>query len=236
MRRPCERRDSYAAASRFGTLANGFFSNRRRWLWVPAFAGTTWQLTMSQVSSCPAMTVICPSCQSAATGGIELAPKSAIHPRLSRLTGGAARDRHGRGTGCGGRCRRAKTKRARGVRRSRVVLTPRRWRQVRAGQPARATVANSPVTGESPEETVKTTARGMPGVSGVTVVTMLVCFFTFAHKAAGAPSARHSLRPLISRAGRVSKTRAHRAARSRSRGPTSLRGAKRRSNPRVLCC
>jgi hypothetical protein len=36
----------------------------------------------------------------------------------------------------------------------------------------------------------------MPGVSGVTVVTMLVCFFTFAHKAAGAPSARHSLRPF----------------------------------------
>jgi hypothetical protein len=38
----------------------------------------------------------------------------------------------------------------------------------------------------------------MPGVSGVTVVIMLVCFFTFAHKAAGAPSVRHSLRPLIS--------------------------------------
>ena len=44
---------------------------------------------------------------------------------------------------------------------------------------------------------VKTIAWGMPGVSGVTVVTMLVCFFTFAHKAAGASSARHSLRPLI---------------------------------------
>src|SRR5882724_5942886 len=36
----------------------------------------------------------------------------------------------------------------------------------------------------------------MPDVSGVTVVTMLVCFFTFAHKAAGVSSARHSLRPL----------------------------------------
>jgi hypothetical protein len=43
----------------------------------------------------------------------------------------------------------------------------------------------------------------MPGVSGVTVVTMLVCFFISAHKAAGASSARHSLRPLIS-AGRIS--------------------------------
>jgi hypothetical protein len=25
----------------FVTLANGFCSNERRWLWVPAFAGTT---------------------------------------------------------------------------------------------------------------------------------------------------------------------------------------------------
>src|SRR5258705_9902326 len=25
----------------FGTMANGFCSNKRRWLWVPAFAGTT---------------------------------------------------------------------------------------------------------------------------------------------------------------------------------------------------
>jgi hypothetical protein len=41
----------------------------------------------------------------------------------------------------------------------------------------------------------------MPGVSGVTVVTMLVCFFVFAHKAAGAFSARHSLRPRISEGG-----------------------------------
>jgi hypothetical protein len=47
------------------------------------------------------------------------------------------------------------------------------------------------------KETVKTIARGMPGVSGVTVVTTLVCFFTFAHKAAGASSARHSLRPQL---------------------------------------
>src|SRR5204863_4736226 len=38
------------------------------------------------------------------------------------------------------------------------------------------TVATSPVTGEITKETVKTIARGMPGESGVTVVTMLVCF------------------------------------------------------------
>ncbi len=37
----------------------------------------------------------------------------------------------------------------------------------------------------------------MPGVSGVTVVTTLVCSFHFACEAAGAARARHSLRPLI---------------------------------------
>src|SRR5437773_12203836 len=44
----------------------------------------------------------------------------------------------------------------------------------------------------------KTIARGMPGRSGVTVVTMLVCLFYFACEAAGALRARHSLRPLFS--------------------------------------
>ena len=34
-------------------------------------------------------------------------------------------------------------------------------------------------------------------ISGVTVVTMLVCFFLSAREAAGALDARHSLRPLI---------------------------------------
>jgi hypothetical protein len=37
----------------------------------------------------------------------------------------------------------------------------------------------------------------MPGVSGVTVVTNACAFYT-PHAAAGASSARHSLRPLIS--------------------------------------
>jgi hypothetical protein len=41
----------------------------------------------------------------------------------------------------------------------------------------------------------------MPGVSGVTVVTTLVCSFYFACEAAGAASARHSLRPLFSESG-----------------------------------
>src|SRR5215212_8259859 len=57
-----------------------------------------------------------------------------------------------------------------------------------------ATVTTSPITGEITKETVKTIARGMPGVSGVTVVTMLVCFFHLhmrlrAHRASGIPCA-----------------------------------------------
>jgi hypothetical protein len=65
-----------------------------------------------------------------------------------------------------------------------AVNARRRWQQ-------------SPVTGKSAKETVKTIARGMPGETGVTVVTMLVCFFIFACEAAGASSARHSLRPHL---------------------------------------
>ena len=37
----------------------------------------------------------------------------------------------------------------------------------------------------------------MPGYSGVTVVTTLVCFFLSAREAAGALGTRHSLRPLF---------------------------------------
>jgi hypothetical protein len=39
-------------------------------------------------------------------------------------------------------------------------------------------------------------------ISGVTVVTTLVCLFFITHEAAGASSARHSLRPLISEGGK----------------------------------
>src|SRR5882724_7638234 len=39
--RPCERRDPYAAAWRLAQWPTTFSSNRLRWLWVPAFAGTT---------------------------------------------------------------------------------------------------------------------------------------------------------------------------------------------------
>src|SRR6266853_5107734 len=82
---------------------------------------------------------------------------------------------------------------------------------------ARATVSNKPGHRGEREVSRKTIARGMPGETGVTVVTMLVCLFYFACEAAGALSARHSLRPLIFRRRDVpGKPRAKRAARSRS--------------------
>ena len=53
----------------------------------------------------------------------------------------------------------------------------------------------------------------------MTVVTMLVCFYHFAHKAAGASGARHSPCPLIQRVGCAEQdSREKCAARSRSRG------------------
>jgi hypothetical protein len=62
------------------------------------------------------------------------------------------------------------------------------------------TVAKKPGHRGEREAAVKTIARGMPGVSGVTVVTNARVYYT-TRAAAGAPGARHSLRPLISESG-----------------------------------
>src|SRR5258705_12152104 len=82
---------------------------------------------------------------------------------------------------------------------------------------AQATVSNKPGHRGEREVSRKTIARGMPGRSGVTVVTMLVCLFFITHEAAGASSVRHSLRPLILLGERFCTTRAHCAAGTRSR-------------------
>src|ERR1700726_4549152 len=60
----------------------------------------------------------------------------------------------------------------------------------------------------SAKETVKTIARGMPGVSGVTVVTNARVYYT-PRAAAGASGARHSLRPLITEGGKFLEKLAH---------------------------
>jgi len=87
---------------------------------------------------------------------------SAVHPTEGRIAivtdaGLDAMDADGatdESTGCG--------------RRSRVVLTPRRWRQVRGASSAGDGDKKSPIAEESTKEAVKTIARGMPGDSGVT--------------------------------------------------------------------
>jgi hypothetical protein len=84
--------------------------------------------------------------------------------------------------------------------------------------------SNSPTTvakepghrGRARRKPLKPLRAGMPGESGATVVTTLVCFVSsFAREAAGASSARHSPRPLWAKG--LGKARAHRAARSRTR-------------------
>src|SRR3981189_2862606 len=59
---------------------------------------------------------------------------------------------------------------------SRVVLTPRRRRQVGGNSFPPMTVTKKPDHRGEHEVSRKTIARGMPGNPGVTVVTTLVCF------------------------------------------------------------
>ncbi|WP_154073515.1 hypothetical protein [Bradyrhizobium erythrophlei] len=67
------------------------------------------------------------------------------------------------GVGCGGRVGAFDEQRRCG-RQNRVVLTPRRWCQVRENKFSRATVTKKPDRREEHEVSRKTIARGMPGV------------------------------------------------------------------------
>src|ERR1700726_1478363 len=75
----------------------------------------------------------------------------------------------------------------------------------------------------SAKETVKTIARGMPGVTGVTVVTNARVFYP-PRAAAGASGARHSLRPLRSEGGRLMAKLARIARRDRETVSADERG------------
>src|ERR1019366_10358796 len=91
-----------------------------------------------------------------------------IHHRPVPQRGVAQRQR--RGAGCGGRgrcCRRAAQTRTEKSCGPDAPTLASSWRK----QFRRRRWQTSPVAGESTKETVKTIARGMPGVSGVTVVT-----------------------------------------------------------------
>jgi mRNA-degrading endonuclease toxin of MazEF toxin-antitoxin module len=87
--------------------------------------------------------------------------------------------------GCDGRLV-APDEREQAGRRSRVVLTPRRWRQLATMRMHCAgMVTIKPDHRESKKETVKTIRAGNAGMFGEPVVTCLRAFI-FARKAAGA--------------------------------------------------
>jgi hypothetical protein len=91
------------------------------------------------------------------------------------------------GAGCGGRGS-TSDQRACSVRRSRVVLTPRCWRQIAQVHSCAETVARKPFTGGEHEVSRKATAQGRPE-----------CFrcMHIARETAGAARTRSSLRPLL---------------------------------------
>src|SRR5258706_6513487 len=101
---------------------------------------------------------------------------------------------------------------------------------------AQATVSNKPGHREEREVSRKTIARGMPGDFRCDCGDYARVLFYFAREAAGALSARHSLRPLFSE--RQTNLQNSGEIAPRDRGVmkffTSLRGAKRRSNPFFL--
>src|SRR5579864_8198649 len=83
-------------------------------------------------------------------------------------------------------------------RRSRVVLTPRRWRQAGGDDPPAMVTIKPGSPGRARRKPLKPFAQGMPGVSGEPVVNNSVCFFTLHPRLRVRLSARHSLRPLFS--------------------------------------
>src|SRR5438876_43615 len=100
------------------------------------------------------------------------------------------------------------------VRRSRVVLTPRCWRQVGGRCPAGDGGKRAVHRGEL-EVSRKAIAQGRPECSRCPVCSCALLFAQIARETAGAASTRSSLRPLISkRDKRRCKPRATSAART----------------------
>jgi hypothetical protein len=114
---------------------------------------------------------------------------------------GASRSSRTLGAGCGGRDGDARRAAPARTAKSCGPDAPTLASSFRGVIPAQATVARKPGHRGEHEVTVKTIAQGRPGISGGPVVTTLVCLFDFAREAAGASSARLSLRPLICEGG-----------------------------------
>src|SRR5579883_1894866 len=181
-----------------GLLCRGAWARFRATRWLLAMTAVPSNcLSLDSFSLPPPDLPVVPICRSPFACGVgQITGTSSRIPCPKR---GAYRDRHERWA-CGVRwtlAYRLTSDRLSG-RRSRVVLTPRRWCQV--GDNACALRwrwwQESPVHQEEHEGNRKTIAQGMPGQTGEPVVTLLACFLFFAREAAGASGIRHSLRPL----------------------------------------
>ena len=82
-------------------------------------------------------------------------------------------------------------------RRSRVVLTPRRWRQVGGSDSAGDSGKQARSLGRARRKPLKPLRAGMPGVCGVLVVTNARVYYTT--RGCGCAGTRHSPRPLSGR-------------------------------------
>jgi hypothetical protein len=114
-----------------------------------------------------------------------------------------------------------------------VVLTPRRWRQVWRSYPLDDGGKRARSPGRARRKPLKPLRGECRAISGVTVVTNACAFYT-THAAAGRTGRPAFPAPSVFRERTFRQPRAEQAARSRSHILTSLRGAKRRSNPASL--
>src|SRR5437879_2593048 len=120
------------------------------------------------------------------------------------------------------------------VRRSRVVLTPRCWRQVlRRVLLLRNDGGKRAVHRGERAVSRKAIAQGRPECFRCPVCSCALLLAQIARETAGAASTRSSLRPLNKRAGSSPANLGRSAPRDREVISTSLRGAKRRSNPSI---
>jgi hypothetical protein len=154
-------------------------------------------------------------------------PKSALYVSHPRPTERGVRDRHERGARDAMDGRSAKTRAPPCGRRSRVVLTPLSRFQVGGDKPL-ATVAIERGSPGRARSSCNTIVRGMPGCSGVTVVTMPVRLF-FCRPGCG--RVERPAFPAPSLGEHKCKTRAKTRRENADSYPSpSLRGATGRSN------
>jgi hypothetical protein len=145
---------------------------------------------------------------------------------------GAFRDRHERWVRDAMDTAATKDERCFRGRRSRVVLTPRRWRQVSRKYPRGDGGKKARSPRRARRKPLKPFACGNAGrIPAVTVVTMLVWFLFFPREAAGAAGARHSPRPP----GRMVQHNSGASRRGNTEPYPQRHCERQRSNPFLLC-